>query len=123
MEMGERWLQNYKKKQKEKKLKKVEAKKKAEPVRGLTMSRDKYTEYLFSNWWKSKRKQKLGSVNYLCEKCGSNKQLQVHHLHYKSLGREKNTDLQVLCRACHEYCHDGLIGMESHLDSISNGNY
>jgi len=67
-----------------------------------------YKKYLKSKWWRLKRQQKLQSVGFKCEKCGSVDWLQVHHLHYKTLYRENNTDLQVLCGNCHQLLH-GLI--------------
>jgi 5-methylcytosine-specific restriction endonuclease McrA len=36
-----------------------------------------------------------------CEKCGSRKRIQVHHINYRSLGKEKMSDLQLICNLCH----------------------
>lgn len=76
-------------------------------VQGLRIyTSEEYAEYLRGNWWQTKRKQKLKSAGYQCFRCGAkNVMFQVHHLHYKTLGREKNTDLQVLCRPCHIAAH------------------
>ncbi len=78
-----------------------------------------YIDYLQGKWWKGKRLQKLQSVRHRCERCSSTKKLQVHHKHYKSLGREKNKDLEVLCDSCHDKEHECLIQCDSHLRAIS----
>jgi len=37
-----------------------------------------------------------------CQKCGfSSTTLETHHLNYKNFGREKMSDLIVLCKPCH----------------------
>lgn len=78
-----------------------------------------YPSYLLGNWWKSKRNLKLRSQNYRCEICGK-KATQVHHKHYKTLGREKNADLVAICRQCHETHHECLVQCDRHLRSIEN---
>jgi 5-methylcytosine-specific restriction endonuclease McrA len=94
------------------------------------MSRDEYAEYLRGKWWRQKRAQKLKSVGHKCESCGRRGgPLEVHHLHYCSLGKERNSDLQVLCKPCHMSRHPGWVdpaalsydlrAAESHLDAIA----
>ena len=78
-----------------------------------------YGEYLLSNWWKSKRKQKLASIGFRCENCHAVKNLHVHHLHYRTLWREKDSDLQVLCTSCHQGKHELDIQMNRHLRAIA----
>lgn len=78
-----------------------------------------YVEYLLTPWWKQKRKQKIKSVGSKCEKCGATSLLQVHHLNYDRLGREHHSDLQVLCKPCHEKEHECWIEAKNHLDSIA----
>lgn len=77
-----------------------------------------YPAYLVSPWWKAKRLQKLKSCHFRCERCPS-RATQVHHKHYRSLGREKNTDLEAVCRPCHEAEHECLIQCNAHLSSIA----
>jgi 5-methylcytosine-specific restriction endonuclease McrA len=60
-----------------------------------------YLAYLLSDTWRRKRQRKFKQVGRKCELCGSVRQLEVHHLHYDSLGKEKLADLQVLCVTCH----------------------
>lgn len=78
-----------------------------------------YGEYLVSPWWKTKRGQKLKSVGNRCQRCNNQERLQVHHLHYRSLWREKNSDLEVLCRGCHQKEHECLVQADSHLKAIA----
>jgi len=48
----------------------------------------------------------LKEADGYCQKCGrKNDRLNVHHKHYKSLGREKLKDLLVLCPKCHAAVH------------------
>ena len=67
------------------------------------MNKESYQAYLRSPEWKEKRKELLEEVNHECEDCGSDKNLQVHHLNYDNLGEEElGEDVEVLCRDCHE---------------------
>ncbi len=78
-----------------------------------------YNEYLLSKWWKRKRVQKLKSTEWKCERCGE-KATQVHHKHYRSLWKEKNSDLESICAACHQIQHECLVQCDSHLRSINS---
>jgi 5-methylcytosine-specific restriction endonuclease McrA len=40
-----------------------------------------------------------------CEDCGERLALQLHHLHYDTIGCESPEDLQALCDGCHERKH------------------
>jgi len=65
---------------------------------------DAYQEYINSRKWKLIRESKLKETEYKCEKCGVSKyskKLEVHHLHYQTMGRERMCDLMVLCQECH----------------------
>ena len=67
------------------------------------MARRKYNkDYYYSPEWIHKRNLKLEWGGHKCEKCGSGKNLQVHHKHYKSFGDEMPWDLIVLCEKCHK---------------------
>jgi len=65
-----------------------------------------YKDYLKSNHWKQIRKNKFISnqkVNLKkCAICGSEKNLQIHHLTYKNLWNENNKTLRILCNKCHK---------------------
>lgn len=60
--------------------------------------------YSSQQWWFI-RTMKLKEVNK-CEECGFQYELDVHHKHYKTFGKEDITnDLMVLCRRCHKDYH------------------
>lgn len=77
-----------------------------------------YNEYLQSKWWRNKRLVKLKATKFKCERCRSEEDLRVHHKHYKSLWKEKNRDLETLCKTCHDSEHECLIQCNDHLRSI-----
>lgn len=61
----------------------------------------KYQRYLKSESWHRRKQRKLKQVGYKCEMCKSRHNLEAHHLHYNTLGKETNSDLQILCDICH----------------------
>jgi hypothetical protein len=70
------------------------------------MDKKSYSKYRASKEWQAKRKEKLKEANYQCEKCGTAKNLNVHHLNYAHLGFEDLDELVVLCKKCHEQIHE-----------------
>jgi hypothetical protein len=73
---------------------------------GAAERRDRYRNgYLKSDGWKRRRKRALARAGYRCQRCGARGRLDVHHLTYKRRGRERDADLQVLCRSCHQAHH------------------
>lgn len=56
--------------------------------------------YLKSEHWKNLRKEKL-KLNPICELCGSDNNVEPHHLEYRNLYDVMVSDLQTLCRRCH----------------------
>ena len=66
--------------------------------------RDMHRHYLNSPKWKEFRQLVLGLNGCKCEKCGGYG-TDVHHKTYKRWGNEKVSDVQVLCRDCHEAHH------------------
>lgn len=64
-----------------------------------------YRNYLKSPQWDERRRAALGRARYRCERCGANAPLQVHHLTYKRIFRERPDDLQALCFPCHRWAH------------------
>ena len=60
--------------------------------------------YLKSDHWKFLREEKLAKTSS-CEKCGTKSLLDVHHKNYRELYDVKLTDLQTLCRLCHDKEH------------------
>lgn len=65
-----------------------------------------YNEYIRSDAWIRKRDQRLAIDNYQCKKCGTAKNLIVHHITYKNLGHEDMDDLVTLCWNCHNSVHE-----------------
>ena len=66
---------------------------------------DSYAAYLYSPEWQRKRTRILQQRGAKCEVCGIKHRLQVHHLTYARIFNELDTDLKVLCWACHEREH------------------
>lgn len=67
--------------------------------------RKKHADYLKTDTWKTKRLKVLQRDRHHCRKCGTENDLEVHHLTYKRFGNEKLTDLITLCRNCHNKQH------------------
>lgn len=70
------------------------------------LSRDFYISYLNSSSWRTRRRRALELANWRCSRCGSKRDLQVHHTSYERLGAEWDQDLEVLCADCHEAHHE-----------------
>ena len=75
-------------------------------------TKEHYPEYLLTEHWKNKRLSKLKQAQHICERCGSDRSLQVHHKTYKldsgksNLFHERLKDLEVLCQNCHQREHE-----------------
>ena len=71
-----------------------------------------YDSYLRSAHWREFRLRMLDEADYACEDCGASEfeglllMLDVHHLHYETLACERPEDVAVLCRPCHDRCHE-----------------
>jgi len=76
-------------------------------------------EYYHSAVWKSFTKKLLEPNDTACELCGCkrwkfnrkgdkkvNRIFTIHHLNYRHLGKEQRSDVMILCRRCHNLCHD-----------------
>lgn len=65
-----------------------------------------YDFYIKSKKWRGKRIERLKIDDFRCARCGSEINLQVHHLNYENLGNEDvENDLVTLCRKCHAELH------------------
>jgi hypothetical protein len=81
-----------------------------------------YEQYLHSPHWLKRRQARLDRASRQCEfqseespawlgpRCTETTGLQVHHLHYDTLGRERDDDLEVLCPLHH---------LTRHIESIA----
>ena len=67
--------------------------------------RDAYERYLRSDAWQERRLTALARADGRCQTCNGKKRLDVHHRTYDRIGREKASDLTVICRTCHELFH------------------
>jgi hypothetical protein len=67
--------------------------------------RRNYDQYMKSPEWRERRSQVLQRCKGICEGCGKNHAVQVHHLTYERLGDEMLFDLVAVCLHCHERLH------------------
>ena len=62
--------------------------------------------YMRSDTWNKLRKSVLKRDNYSCQGCNiEDVSLEVHHITYKRLYKERKSDLVSLCRNCHQEIH------------------
>jgi hypothetical protein len=67
------------------------------------MHTQKYLDYLQSPEWSQMRMKRILKAERCCEACRARPiYLEVHHLTYERLFREKLNDLIALCTACHQ---------------------
>ena len=66
--------------------------------------KDKYIEYLKTDWWQKVRIERLKIDGFKCANCGTDKNLQVHHTDYSRgwFHEDPRQDLITLCKKCHE---------------------
>ena len=74
------------------------------------MQTQQYKDYMKSDTWQDKCKQRIEIAGHKCEMCGrlkkNSKGLQIHHISYKNLGNEDvANDLICLCGRCHILIH------------------
>ena len=76
------------------------------------MNKEQYQRYLKTPHWRNFRDRVLlrcvVAGRYKCETCGDlfgRSEMEVHHKHYKTVGRERPIDVQVLCGGCHAATH------------------
>lgn len=75
---------------------------------GLKKPRPDYHTYLNSPEWRTMRKRAFNHYGYLCNLCGRDDHLNVHHRTYERLGHERLSDLTILCQDCHAAHHHRL---------------
>jgi len=67
-----------------------------------------YWKYVRSGFWRDKCKKFLKDFDGKCEWCDKKiKNPEVHHKHYKSLGYENRSDVNLICKKCHKNHHEG----------------
>ncbi len=73
--------------------------------RKKTLWRLVYNKYLASDEWKAKRKEWIIAAKNTCISCKDvfgDGGLHIHHIHYRTIGDEKDSDIRVVCRGCHK---------------------
>ena len=69
----------------------------------------RYYEYLESTEWKQTRAQRIEIDGHKCKICGTEYDLQVHHITYERVYNENvSNDLITLCNSCHHRLHEQL---------------
>lgn len=66
-----------------------------------------YADYLASEEWHI-RAARMKAYTPWCALCPATKDLEVHHRTYARVGRERPSDLVVLCARCHRLHHGTL---------------
>ena len=70
---------------------------------GTPEFRAAYQRYINSSAWRKLRAEVLRRANRKCERCGNfSIYLEIHHLTYERFCDELQSDLQALCKACHD---------------------
>lgn len=64
-----------------------------------------YAEYLKTGHWQEVRKAALERADHRCQLCNATENLNVHHRTYERRGAERDSDVTVLCKPCHERFH------------------
>lgn len=76
------------------------------PLRGnRLMTNKERNAYLLSPQWQALRQQ-VKARDKVCQLTGATHDLEVHHIHYDSLGNEYLDDLVLLSRKAHQFVHD-----------------
>lgn len=65
-----------------------------------------YESYLQSEEWAARRRSVMQRAGGRCELCQRAAAVQVHHLHYQSLGAEPLDDLLAVCLSCHVWADE-----------------
>ena len=66
---------------------------------------ERYRAVMGSEGWRRRRRQALRRAGRRCQRCGARGPLDVHHLTYARLGRERPGDLLAVCERCHGALH------------------
>jgi hypothetical protein len=63
---------------------------------------DRYHQHVSSAQWKILKREVIEQRGNRCERCGQvSASLELHHVHYRSLGSEQPDDVELLCPECH----------------------
>jgi hypothetical protein len=64
-----------------------------------------YRAVMASAGWRRRRARAVRRAGRRCQRCGARGPLDVHHLTYRTLGRERPGDLLAVCERCHGVLH------------------
>lgn len=65
-----------------------------------------YHKYLKSEEWAEFRKLIFEWRGRKCQLCLTERNLHLHHMTYKRLGKEDPRDVLIVCDKCHKFIHD-----------------
>jgi 5-methylcytosine-specific restriction endonuclease McrA len=63
--------------------------------------RERYEQRINSAQWRNMRRDFMRLRGPHCERCQSGHRLELHHKTYERLGKERTSDLELLCHDCH----------------------
>lgn len=64
-----------------------------------------YHKYLKSDHWEELKKLVFEWRGRKCQLCMGSRNLQVHHMTYKRVGKEDPRDVLIVCDSCHKFIH------------------
>jgi hypothetical protein len=82
---------------------------------------DTYEQYLKSEDWKLV-KEKYIRLDSVCDICGTDKALTLHHISYENCGNEEPEEILCVCSFCHQdlHCRDVMNIKEKYVKKILN---
>ena len=75
--------------------------KKGRQRRKVSLWAEMYNAYLKTPEWRRLRAVVIERDGQCCRACKATEALHVHHLHYRTLGRESGSELVTFCKRCH----------------------
>lgn len=69
------------------------------------LGHENYEAYLDSPQWRAIKRRYREERPWLCNLCGSEESLHMHHRTYERVGQESLDDLMPLCDGCHQTVH------------------
>jgi 5-methylcytosine-specific restriction endonuclease McrA len=66
-----------------------------------------YLAWINSPQWQMFKLSIIAARGMKCEACGRDGRVDLHHLHYRTLGAERPDDVRLLCYPCHQRADAG----------------
>lgn len=76
-----------------------------EPADSSGLGSADYRRYMKSPEWAARKRGYFLNHARRCKACGSKSDIQLHHMNYARLGRERDSDMVALCERCHTRVH------------------